>query len=141
MPKLVQAKAKGHRHDIWQAETEAEANAAVDFFVETCCAKYEKAVGKLVRDRRVLLVFFDFPAEHWKHVRTTNPIESSFATVRHRTGTTKARLCRKTGLAMAFKLTMPAQDKWRKLDGSNRMPESIQGIVFVDGIKQIQTAA
>ena len=141
MPKSVQAKAKGHLHDIWQAETKADANTAFDFFVETYGVKYEKAVAKLVKDRDALLAFYDFPAEHWKHIRTTNPIESTFATVRHRTGKTKGCLSRKTGLAMAFKLMMSAQGKWRKLDGSNRMPEIIQGIAFVDGIKQIQSAA
>ncbi len=84
MPKSVQAKAKGHLHDIWQAETKTEAGAAFDFFVETYGAKYDKAVGKLTKDRAVLLSFYGFPAEHWKHIRTTNPIESTFATVRHR---------------------------------------------------------
>ena len=138
MPKSVQAKAKGHLHDIWQAETKAEANAAFDFFVETYGVKYDKAVAKLLKDREALLAFYEFPAEHWKHIRTTNPIESTFATVRHRTGKTKGCLSRKTGLAMAFKLMMSAQGKWRKLDGSNRMPEIIQGIAFVDGIKQIK---
>ena len=141
MPKSVQAKAKGHLHDIWQAETKAEANAAFDFFVETYGVKYDKAVAKLIKDREALRAFYDFPAEHWKHIRTTNPIESTFATVRHRTGKTKGCLSRKTGLAMAFKLMMSAQGKWRKLDGANRMPEIIQGIAFVDGIKQLQTAA
>ncbi len=141
IPKSIQAKAKGHLHDIWLAETKAEANAAFDFFVETYGVKYEKAVAKLVKDRASLLTFHDFPAEHWKHIRTTNPIESTFATVRHRTGKTKGCLSRKTRLAMAFKLMMSAEGKWRKLDGSNRMPEIIQGIAFVDGIKQIQTAA
>lgn len=141
MPKSVQAKTKGHLHDIWQAETKADANAAFDFFVETYGVKYDKAVAKLVKDRDALLTFYDFPAEHWKHIRTTNRIESTFATVRHRTGKTKGCLSRKTGMAMAFKLMMSAQGKWRKLDGSNRMPEIIQGIAFVDGIKQIQTAA
>jgi len=89
----------------------------------------------------VLLRFYDFPAEHWKHVRSTNPIESVFATVRHRTGKTKGYLSRKTGLAMAFKLMMSAQGKWQKLNGANRMLEISQGVAFVDGIKQIQTAA
>ena len=141
MPKSIQSKAKGHLHDIWQAETKAEANAAFDFFIETYGVKYEKAVAKLVKDRATLLTFYDFPAEHWKHIRTTNPIESTFATVRHRTGKTKGCLSRKTGLAMAFKLMISAQNKWQKLNGANRMPEIIQGIAFVDGIKQIQTAA
>lgn len=141
MPKSVQAKAKGHLHDIWQAETKADAKTAFDFFVETYGVKYEKAVAKIIKDRDVLLAFYDFPAEHWKHIRTTNPIESTFATVRHRTGKTKGCLSRKTGLAMAFKLMMSAQGKWQKLNGANRMPEIIQGIAFVDGIKQNQNAA
>jgi putative transposase len=87
------------------------------------------------------LPFYDFPAEHWKHIRTTNPIESTLATVRHRTGKTKGCLRRKTGPAMAFKLMMSAQTKWRKLDGINRMPEIIEGIAFKDGIKQLNQAA
>ena len=141
MPKSIQAKAKGHMHDIWQAETKAEANAAFDFFVETYGVKYEKAVAKLIKDRDALLAFYDFPAEHWKHIRTTNPIESTFATVRHRTGKTKGCLSRKTGLAMAFKLMMSARKKWRKISGPNRLPELIQGVEFKDGIKQVQIAA
>ena len=141
MPKSLQAKAKGHLHDIWQAETKAEAETAFDFFTETYGVKYDKAVAKLVKDRDVLLSFYDFPAEHWKHIRTSNPIESMFATVRHRTGKTKGCLSRKTGLAMAFRLMISAQDKWRKLDGANRLPEIVQGIEFRDGIKQLQAAA
>lgn len=141
MPKSVQAKAKDHLHDIWQAETHMDAEAAFDFFVATYGVKYDKAVRKLTKDRDVLLAFYDFPAEHWKHIRTTNPIESTFATVRHRTGKTKGCLSRKTGLAMAYKLMMSAQSKWRKLDGANRMPEIIEGIAFKDGIKQLQNAA
>lgn len=141
MPKSVQSKAKGHLHDVWQAETRVNAEAAFDFFVETYGVKYDKAVARLVKDRDVLLTFYDFPAEHWKHIRTTNPIESTFATVRHRTSKTKGCLSRKTGLAMAFRLMMSAQLKWRKLDGANRMPEIVQGVAFKDGIKQLQTAA
>ena len=141
MPKSVQPKAKGHLHDIWQAGTRAEADAAFDFFAETYGVKYDKAVAKLIKDRDVLLAFYDFPAEHWKHIRTSNPIESTFATVRHRTAKTKGCLSRKTGLAMAFKLMMSAQAKWRKLDGVNRIPEIVQGVEFKDGIKQLQTAA
>jgi putative transposase len=141
MPKSVQAKAKGHLHDIWQAEPKADADTAFDFFIETYGVKYEKAASKLTKDRDVLLAFYNFPAEHWKHIRTTNPIESVFATVRHRTGKTKGCLSRKTGLAMAFKLMMSAQGKWQKLNGANRMPEIIQGIAFIDGTKKNQTAA
>ncbi len=141
MPKSLHAKVKGHLHDIWQAETNADAEAAFDFFVAAYGVKYEKAAAKLIKDRDVLLSFYDFPAEHWKHIRTSNPIESMFATVRHRTGKTKGCLSRKTGLAMAFRLMVSAQAKWRKLDGANRLPEIIEGIAFKDGIKQLQNAA
>ncbi len=136
------------------AETRKEANAAFDLFVETYGVKYEKAVGKLVKDRDELLAFHDFPAEHWKHIRTTNPplgdcrqspagqrIESVFSTVRNRTRKTKGCLNRKTALAMVFRLMMSARKKWRKINGPNRLPEVIQGIVFKDGIKQLQAAA
>ena len=141
LPKSLQDKAKGHLHDIWQAETKAGAGAAFDFFVETYGVKYDKAVAKLVKDREALLTFYDYPAEHWKHIRTSNPIESTFATVRHRTKRTKGCLSRRTGLAMAFKLMMSAQGKWRKLDGQNRLPEIIQGVEFRDGLRQLQVAA
>ncbi len=125
----------------WQAETRAEAETAFDFFVETYGVKWDKAVAKLVKDRGALLTFYDYPAEHWKHVRTSNPIESTFATVRHRTKRTKGCLSRKTGLAMAFKLMMSAQGKWRKLDGRNRLPEIIEGVEFRDGLRHVQIAA
>ena len=124
-----------------EAETKAKANVAFDFFVEAYGVKWDKAVAKLVRDRDVLLTFYDYPAEHWKHVRTSNPIESTFATVRHRTKRTKGCLSRKTGLAMAFRLMMSAQAKWRKLDGRNRLPEVISGVEFRDGVRQLQAAA
>jgi putative transposase len=141
MPKSVQAKAKDHLHDIWQAKTRIDADAVFDFFAATYGVKCDKAVGKLTKDRGVLLAFHDVPAAHWKHIRTTNPIESTCATVRHRTRKTKGCLSRKTGLAMAFKLMISAQGKWRKLDGANRMPEIIEGIEFKDGIKQLKNAA
>ena len=102
------------------AETKADAEQAFDFFIEAYGAKYDKAVERLIKDRERLLSFYDFPAEHWKHIRTTNPIESTFATVRLRTVKTKGCLSRKTALAMAFKLILSAKRKWRKLDGSNR---------------------
>ncbi len=88
-----------------------------------------------------MLTFYDFPAEHWKHVRSTNPIESTFATVRIRTTKTKGCLSRNTALAMVFKLLLSARRKWRRLDGSNHLAEVIQGVTFKDGIKQIQHAA
>ena len=141
LPKSVQARAKGHLHDIWQAETRAAATVAFDFFVETYGVKWDKAVAKLVKDRNALLTLYDYPAEHWKHIRTSNPIESVFATVRHRTKRTKGCLSRKTGLAMSFRLMMSAQKKWRKLDGQNRLPEVISGVEFRDGLRQLQVAA
>lgn len=141
MPKSVQPKAKGHLQDIWMAEAKKDAKTAFDFFIDAYGAKYDRAVGKLAKDKDVLLSFYDFPAEHWKHIRTSNPIESTFATVRHRTKKTKGCLSRKTALAMTFKLMMSAKQKWRKLDGANRLPEIIQGIEFKDGIKQEYIAA
>jgi len=141
MPKSLQAKAKGHLQDIWMAEAKKDAEAAFDFFVEAYGVKYDKAVGKLVKDRDVLLTFYDFPAEHWKHIRTSNPIESTFATVRHRTKKTKGCLGRKTALAMTFRLMMSAKKRWRKLDGAFRLPEIIEGVEFTDGIKQEKHAA
>ena len=123
------------------AETRIDADAAFDFFVDSYGLKYDKAVERLTKDRDRLLTFYDFPAEHWKHIRTTNPIESTFATVRHRTKKTKGCLSRKTALAMVFKLILSAKTKWRRLDGSKRLAEIIEGVEFKDGIKQIKHAA
>ena len=97
--------------------------------------KYEKAVERLKKDRQALLAFYDFPAEHWKHLRTTNPIESTFATVRHRTIRSKGCLSNKTALAMVFKLVEAAQKSWRRLDGHNLLPKLIMGVKFADGIE------
>ena len=141
MPKGLQARAKGHLQDIWMAETKAAAEQAFDFFIEAYGAKYHKAADRLVKDRERLLAFYDFPAEHWKHVRTTNPIESTFATVRLRTTKTKGCLSRNTALTMTFKLILSAKRKWRKLDGSNQLSEIIEGVLFKDGIKLIKHAA
>jgi transposase-like protein len=141
MPKSLQARAKGHLHDIWMAETKADADVAFDFFVEAYGAKYDKATQRLVKDRDVLLRFYDFPAEHWKHIRTSNPIESTFATVRLRTVKTKGCLSRKTARAMTFKLILSAKRKWRKLDGSTWLAEVIDGVPFQDGIKLNKNAA
>ena len=141
LPKSVQGKAKAHLQDIWMAETRADAESAFDFFLQAYGAKYDKAVECLAKDRDRMLTFYDFPAEHWKHVRSTNPIESTFATVRIRTTKTKGCLSRKTALAMVFKLLLSARRKWRRLDGSNHLAEVIQGVTFKDGIKQIQHAA
>ena len=141
MPKSRQAKAKGHLHEIWMAETKDEAGKAFDYFLAAYGAKYDRAVRCLEKDRDVLLTFYDFPAEHWKHVRTSNPIESTFATVRLRTVKTRGCLSRKTALAMVFKLILSAKAKWRKLDGSSQLAEIIKGVEFKDGIKQIKHAA
>jgi len=141
LPKSTQGKAKRHLQDTWMAETRLDADNAFDFFIQAYNAKYYKAVECLVKDRDRLLTFYDFPAEHWKHVRTSNPIESTFATVRLRTTKTKGCLSRNTVLAMVFKLKLSAKQKWRRLDGSNYLAEVIQGVTFKDGIKQIQNAA
>ena len=141
LPKSVQPKAKAHLKDIWMAETKVGASAAFDFFIEAYGVKYDRAVKCLTKDRADLLVFYDFPAEHWKHIRTTNPIESTFATVRHRTTKTKGCLSRQTALAMTHQLMLSAKKKWRKLDGQNRLPQIIQGVEFRDGIKHESKAA
>ena len=104
-------------------------------------AKYDKATACLAKDRAVLLTFYDFPAEHWKHLRTTNPIESTFATVRLRTIKTKGCLSRTTALTMVFKSCQSAARKWRGLDGSHRLAEIVEGVKFKDGEKLIERAA
>ena len=141
MPKSLHDRAKSDLHDIWMAETKTEAEAAFDLFVKTCGVKYGQAVQKLVKDREELMTFYDFPAEHWTHIRTTNPVESVFSTVRNRTRKTRGCLSRKTALVMVCRLMMSAKRNWRKLSGSNRLPEVIEGVVFRDGIRQIQAAA
>jgi putative transposase len=141
LPKGVQKRAKAHLHEIWMAETRAEAERAFDFFLDAYGAKYPKAAGCLDKDREDLLAFYDFPAEHWKHIRTGNPIESTFATVRQRTYKTKNCCSRQTILTMVFRLCLAAQKKWRHLDGVKRLAEVIEGIKFVDGIGEEQKAA
>jgi len=141
MPKSLQGKVKAHLQDIWMAETRADAEKAFDFFIDAYGANYDKAVECLTKDRDRLLTFYDFPAEHWKHIRSTHPIESTFATVRQRTTKTKGCLSRQTALAMVFKLLLSARKRWRRLDGSDHLGEVIQGVMFKDGIKQIQHAA
>jgi len=136
MPKSVQPKAKSMIHDIWMAETRAEAGKAFELFVATFQAKYPKAVACLTKDRDVLLKFYDFPAEHWAHLRTTNPIESTFATVRLRTAKTKGCGSRTACLTMVFKLAQSAERHWRALNGSALINDVIAGIRFVDGVRQ-----
>jgi len=133
LPKSVQPKAKADLHEIWMAETRAAAETAFDVFVEKYKAKYDKAVDCLIKDRTALLAFYDFPAEHWKHIRTSNPIESAFATVRHRTNRAKGCLSHETAMIMVFKLIQAAQSSWRRLDGQNQLPKVIRGVKFNDG--------
>jgi putative transposase len=135
-PKGKQAKAKSMLHDIWMAETKVDAERAFEQFVETYQAKYPKAVGCLQKDRDVLLTFYDFPAEHWMHIRTTNPIESTFATVRLRTSRTKGCGSRIACLAMVFKLAQSAEQHWRALNGSSLLEDVIRGMQFVDGLRK-----
>ena len=120
------------------AETRNDADSAFDAFIETYAVKYDKAAACLVKDRETMLAFYDFPAEHWKHLRTTNPIESTFATVRHRTVRSKVCLSNKTALAMVFKLAQAAQNSWRRLDGHNQLPKLIVGVKFIDGIEAVR---
>src|SRR3982751_1093001 len=141
LPKSQQAKAKRALQEIWMAETKKEALVAFDAFIETWGVKYAKAVDCLTKDRDALLAFYDFPAEHWKHLRTTNVIESSFATIRHRTVRSKGCLSNKTALAMIFKLAEAAEKSWRRLDGHNQLPKIILGVKFTDGIEEVRSQA
>ncbi len=138
LPKSVQAKAKQGLQAIWMAETRERAHQAFDQFVETYEAKYPKATNCLSKHREALLAFYDFPAEHWVHLRTTNPIESTFATIRHRTDRTKGCVTRNTMLSMIFKLSQCAEQNWRKIRGFNKVGKVIEGVRFVDGIEQIE---
>jgi transposase-like protein len=141
LPKSQQTKAKRALQEIWMAETKKDALVAFDAFIETWRAKYERAVDCLIKDRDALLAFYDFPAEHWKHLRTTNVIESSFATVRHRTVRSKGCLSNKTALAMIFKLAEAAEKSWRRLDGHRQLPKIILGVRFTDGIEVARSEA
>ena len=141
LPKNKQPGAKEMIHQIWMADTREHASQAFDLFLETYKAKYPKACECLQKDREVLLAFYDFPAEHWVHLRTTNPIESTFATVRLRTKKTKGSGSRTACLTMVFKLMQSAEKKWRLLNGSSLLPDVIQGIQFVDGVKVTKDAA
>ena len=145
LPKSLQAKAKRALQDIWMAETRKAAEVALDAFIESYGIKYDKAVECLTKDRDALFAFYDFPAEHWQHLRTTNPIESTFATVRHRTIRSRGCLSNKTAIAMIFKLAQAAEKSWRRLKGHAHLPKVIRGVKFNDGIEvvrsQAQTAA
>ena len=136
LPKGQQAKAKAGLHEIWMAENRAAAAQAFDHFLSTYEVKYAKAAECLAKDRDTLLTFYDFPAEHWIHIRTTNPIESTFATVRLRTAKTRGCVSRAGILAMVFKLTKSAEQRWRKLKGAARLAQVIDGVRFKDGLQE-----
>ena len=141
LPRSVQPAAKAGLREIWTAPDRATAEAAITAFAEKYGAKYAKAVACLLKDREALLAFYDFPAEHWDHLRTANPIESVFATVRHRTVRTKGALSQDTARLMVFKLVMAAAKTWRRLKGENQLPKVVQGVTFRDGVEVTETPA
>jgi transposase-like protein len=141
VPLSVQANMKKDLREVYWAPNRAAAEAAIDVFAEKYRAKYGRAVECLAKDRDALLAFYDFPAEHWDHLRTTNPIESVFATVRHRTVRTKGALSSTTARLMVFKLVIAASKTWRRLKGTNQLPKVIAGVRFNDGIEVIQMPA
>jgi putative transposase len=141
LPRSVQPAAKADLREIWQAPDRATAETAVATFTEKYGSKYEKAVACLTKDRDALLAFYDFPAEHRDHLRTSNPIESAFATVRHRTVRTKGALSQDTARPMVFKLVMAAARTWRRLKGDNQLPKVIWGVTFRDGVEVTDTPA
>jgi transposase-like protein len=133
LPKSIQPKAKQALHEIWMAPTKEDAYKAFDKAVSTYSAKYPKAMQCLEKDKDQMLAFYDFPAPHWQHIRTSNPIESTFATVRLRTAKTRGCVSRQTILAMVYKLGQSAQKRWRKLLGFKLLAEIIRGVQFKDG--------
>jgi transposase-like protein len=143
LPRGQQVSAKNILHEIWMSASKEDAIKAMDKFAAIYQAKYPKAVECLLKDKEELLAFYDFPAEHdstelvevWQHLRTSNPIESTFATVRLRTSKTKGAGSRMACLAMAFKLVESAQNHWRKLNGSTLLPAVVAGVIFKDGTK------
>ena len=141
VPLSVQANMKRDLREVYWAPNRASAETAIDAFAEKYRAKYGRAVECLTKDRAALLAFYDLPAEHWDHLRTTNPIESVFATVRHRTVRTKGSLSPTTARLMVFKLVIAASKTWRRLKGTNQLPKVIAGVSFRDGIEVIQMPA
>ncbi len=138
LPKSLQAKAKQALHNIWQAATQAEAEKAFDLFIRTYEAKYPKATICLQKDREELMAFYNFPAQHWQSIRTSNPIESTFATIRHRTKRSKGCLTRDGMLHMMFKLGQCAEKNWRRLRGFDYLAKLVTGIKFKDGVEVTQ---
>ena len=141
LPKSLQAKAKAKLHQIWMAAEKDEAQRHFDDFIHVYGAKYPKAAECLEKDREQLLTFYDFPAEHWRHIRTTNPIESTFATVRLRTDKVRGCFSAQTIITMAFKLCRCAQKRWIRLYHPQRLAEVTGGVKFVNGIEESRIAA
>lgn len=137
LPKSLQSKAKEHIHDIWMAPGIEEAKKNFDVFLETYGAKYPKAAECLEKDRDVLLNFYSYPAEHWKHIRTSNPIESTFATVRLRTKKVRNCFSSQTVVSMAFQLCRCAEKRWQKINAVKKLAQVIEGVQFVDGVERI----
>ena len=135
----VQVNMKVDLREIYGASTRAEAETAIAVFADKHGAKYDKAVACLTKDREALLAFFDFPAEHWDHLRTSNPIESVFATVRHRTVRTNGSLSPRTARLMVFKLVQAAAKTWRRLKGENQLPKVVRGVKFQNGVEVVET--
>jgi transposase-like protein len=138
VPKSIQSQVKNDLREVWTAPDRTTAEKAIDIFAEKYGPKYDKAVHCLTKDRDQLLAFFDFPAEHWEHIRTSNPIESVFATVRHRTVRTKGSLSKTTAKLMVFKLIMTAAKTWRRLKGDKLLPKVVEGVTFIDGVEAVK---
>lgn len=136
LPKSLQSDSNSMLHEIWQADTRARAHQAFDRFVATFEEKYPKAVNCLVKDRGELLAFYDFPAVHWQHLRTTNPIESTFATIRLRTVKTRNCVSAKSGLSLVHQLAMSAQKRWRRLRGFRHLADVVADVKYIDGINE-----
>jgi transposase-like protein len=141
LPKKLQAEAKEKLHDIWMAATKKDAETAFDHFLAVYGAKYEKACACLAEDRHELLTFYGFPAEHWRHLRTSNIIESGFATIRHRSRQTKGAGNRRAALALIYRLGRECEKGWRKLNGHQMLGKLITGVRFVDGVEEKKKAA
>jgi len=139
LPTTVQPAAKRDLRQIWTAPDRKAADTAIALFAEKYGAKYQRAVACLAKDRDTLLTFYDFPAEHWDHLRTANPIESVFATVRHRTVRTRGALSQDTARLMVFKLIMAAAKTWRRLKGENQLPKVVAGVTFRNGVEVADT--
>ena len=135
-PKRLQGPAKSALHDIWQADGRAAADKAFDRFIAVYEDKYPRAVECLVKDRAVLLAFYGLPAAHWQHIRTTNPIESTFATIRLRTRKTRNCLSARTALSLMHQLAMSSQKRWRRLRGFRQLADVVAGVKFIDGVDE-----